>query len=131
MMMGVLVIAFPVSVFSDLWQQELKKVNGFKVPYPEEDDLLGTTTDSVNSQDEKETFRSTANEDTWLLPKFSSHRSDDGSSDDAIVLMKKDDLLEIHGCLNRIQQDQMKLRCILRNYQIDHPSADDGVDTDY
>ena len=121
--MGVLVIAFPVSVFSDLWQQELKKVNGFNVPYPEEDDYLDETSDIVQSQDEKEIFRSTANEDTLLLPKHSSHRSDDGYSDDAIVMMKKDDLREIHGCLNRIEQEQRKLRCIMRNYQIDHHSA--------
>jgi len=31
MMMGVLVIAFPVSIFSDLWREELQKVQGFQV----------------------------------------------------------------------------------------------------
>jgi len=131
MMVGVLVIAFPVSVFSDLWQQELKKVNGFDFPYPDEGDLLVATPERTYSPDEKEAFSSRTNEDTLLLPKLSSHRSDDGYSDDTIIMMKKDDLREIHGCLNRIQQEQMRLRFILRQHQLDNPSAADGVDAGY
>ena len=38
MLAGVLVVAFPVSVFSDLWSEELKKVKGF-------DDLLNDDDD--------------------------------------------------------------------------------------
>ena len=133
MMVGVLVIAFPVSVFSDLWQQELKKVNGFNVLYPDEDegDLMFATPKRVHSQDEKKIYPSMANEDTLLLPKFSSNQSDDGYSDDAVIMMKKGDLREIQRCLLRIDQEQRKLRCMLRNYQIDNPDADDCVDTGY
>jgi hypothetical protein len=133
MMVGVLVIAFPVSVFSDLWQQELKKVNGFNVLYPDEDecDHMFATPERVRSQDEKEMYPSMANEDTLLLPKFSPNQSDDGYSDDAVIMMKKGDLREIQRCLLRIDQEQRKLCCMLRNYQINNPDSDNFVDAGY
>lgn len=74
MLMGVLVIAFPVSVFSDLWQNELK---GRGVDYEEllEDD----------DGDDDETDETLKNNEITRSVRFASDELSDVSSTDGLV----------------------------------------------
>jgi hypothetical protein len=104
MLMGVLVIAFPVSVFSDLWSHELKRVEGF------------------------ESSPNEAGVDT-PPPKVNNSRETDGSSpmknraerryqatDSNVAMMDKQDLRAIASCLSNIRESERQLRAILNKY---------------
>lgn len=121
MLSGVLVIAFPVGVFSDLWSEELKEVKGFQALFQNDDD----------DDDDKEIHVSV---DTDHLPTSSRKNGEDPrniptsifgsgagqhrllSDDPTYVVMKKDDLNEIVGCLHSIRQNQRQIQNILRKY---------------
>ena len=112
MMMGVLVIAFPVSVFSDLWQQELKKVQGFD--FGEDDgESPPLQYNSGEQRDDDSGSSAIIGEATPLRP----HPTDESyvNPKDNVVMSKKD-LREIVGCLRRIEQEQQRLGQILNKY---------------
>ena len=60
---GVLVIAFPVSIFSELWSEELQKIHELKNDDEDDDDM---SYQSDNSQEAPVKFVSTANTDKFV-----------------------------------------------------------------
>jgi hypothetical protein len=102
MLMGVLVIAFPVSVFSDLWSHELKQMKGFE-----------QMTDD-NDQDDAETNKSEPKD----LLRTPERRYNTIDSD--VVMMSKQDMKEIVECLYNIRENERQLKNILRKY---HPEV--------
>lgn len=94
MLTSVLVIAFPVSVFSDLWQKELSQYSGF-----EELDGDAGQTNAQQSAGERANWTA----ETDRLP-------------DRVVLKKKD-LREIMQCMQTMRESEQRMRAILRNYQ--------------
>ena len=96
MLMGVLVIAFPVSVFSDLWSEELRKVDGFE-------------TDRQDHIDEEK--------DEYLRRNSLPHSSPTRSSGTQI-LMKPQDLEDLIYSVKTIQEHQRKLEYILKKYKL-------------
>lgn len=122
-MMGVLVIAFPVSVFSDLWQQELKKVQGFEFLHDDDNSVDNGPGDSKTSPSQKPGRQDgnpegPENETTALLRQHQLASSPYTSSHETVII-KKDDLHEMVGCLRRIKQEERNLKSILRKYQLD------------
>lgn len=100
MLSGVLVVAFPVSVFSDLWSEELKEVKGF-------DDLL-----HGDNGDENDT-----NDAPNRRPQTSSNRNSDFLLDNPdYVVMEKADFTEIVASLHTIRQEQQQIKRLLKKY---------------
>jgi hypothetical protein len=99
MLMGVLVIAFPVSVFSDLWSQELKQVQGFE-----------------SLKEESDGNQQSGN--TGSDPSPAVHRAERlyHSTDSDVVIMDKQDLRGIVECLYNIRENERQLKAILRKY---------------
>jgi hypothetical protein len=130
MLAGVLVVAFPVSVFSDLWSEELKKVKGF-------DDLL--IDDDEDENDDHEGDRRREKEAGQQVNDESHHNntapnanpirrrqySDDAKTDAELeflssnakyVVLEKKDLDEILSSLREIHEHQGQIKCILKKY---------------
>lgn len=114
MLSGVLVVAFPVSVFSDLWSEELKEVKGFN-------DLFENNADDENDE--------AANQQAAGLNVSSSPRtrpSSNSNTDDveflshnpAYVVMEKADLNEIVASLRTIRQEQQHIKRLLKKYYV-------------
>lgn len=142
MLAGVLVLAFPVSVFSDLWSDELRKSKGFKDLYvdddgDDDDDNAGTEVPSRRDGIQQE--RGTGmplQQPTMPQPpswrgvygmKNMSHISDDPLYDDPFacsssstsspyIVMEKSDLNQIVASLHDIRENQAIIRSILRKY---------------
>lgn len=121
MLMGVLVIAFPVSVFSDLWSHELKQMKGFEDLNHDDDDVDG----NEERVEEFRVFSSSSrnleaaiSEVTPLRPHQQqlSGRSHEHVRD--MVVMHKDDLKELVECVYNIKENQRRLHTILRKYRI-------------
>lgn len=91
MMMGVLVIAFPVSVFSELWAEELSDAKGF--------DHVSNNVDSNNDDlnERKKAF------DSYAI-----------SSDEGEIVLKRDEIQEIRDCLDVIREREQRIRSLLR-----------------
>jgi hypothetical protein len=104
MLMGVLVIAFPVSVFSDLWSHELRRVEGFE-SLPKEDD--------VDNNPPKANSRET---DCSPMPHRTERRYQATDSD--VAMVDKQDLRAIASYLSNIRENERQLRAILSKY---HP----------
>jgi hypothetical protein len=99
MLMGVLVIAFPVSVFSNLWSHELKQVQGFE---------------SLNEESDGDEQTG----DTGSDPSPVVHRAGRlyQSKDSDVVIMDKQDLRVMVECLYNIRENERQLKAILRKY---------------
>ena len=130
MLMGVLVIAFPVSVFSDLWSHELKQVKGFEdlndsntdddvyeeEPYKEGDEneeeqgLLLLLSSSLKRGEEPIT------ETTPLCQAPLTGRPHDHRRD--VVLMSKEDYTDLVECFYNLKENQRRVHGILRKYRI-------------
>ena len=130
--MGVLVIAFPVSVFSDLWSQELKQVKGF------EDLNHSNTDDDYNDDDaavyEEEPYQEgddheepslflssrpaegPITEETPLRQAQLSGRLHDHHQD--MVMMSTEDFKDLVACIYNIKENQRRVHGILRKYRI-------------
>lgn len=102
MMMGVLVIAFPVSVFSDLWSKELKKQGVLNE--------LGSQELLSSSEDEKDFNK---RQEIFSL----SHPANSGH-----VLVSKADLSLISMQMRQIDEAQNEIRRILAKYS-DHQTG--------
>ena len=98
MLAGVLVIAFPVSVFSDLWSEELKEVKGFAEMY--ENDV-----DEDEDDDEEDD----------ILQELPGNGSKNGRH----VVMEKADLNEIVASLRTIRQEQRQIKRLLKKYYVE------------
>lgn len=88
MMMGVLVIAFPVSVFSELRAEELTGAKGFE-------HVSKNTSAKNNNLLEKEEYPV------------------DLDDDDDIIVLSRDEMKELYECLNVIQDKEQRIRSIL------------------
>jgi hypothetical protein len=108
MLMGVLVIAFPVSVFSDLWSHELKQVQGFESLNEESDE----------NQQQPAAGGNTGGSDP--SPVVKNHRAQrlypSTMDSDGAVLMDKQDLRGIVECVYNIRENERQLKAILRKY---------------
>jgi hypothetical protein len=102
MLTGVLVIAFPVSVFSELWQKELRQYSGFE----ELDGDDGQVNAALNGKDAEQSAEERAN---W--------RAEAESLPGRVVIEKKD-LKEIMECMQTMRESEQRMRAILRNYQV-------------
>lgn len=102
MLSGVLVVAFPVSVFSDLWSEELKEVKGFK-------DLFENDPDD----DDKDDKSQIANDKIPSVPRI---RLQPNGDDTEYVVLKKTDLNEIVASLRTIGQEQQRIKRLLKKY---------------
>lgn len=127
MLMGVLVIAFPVSVFSDLWSQELKQVKGFedlnKSNSDDDDDVYEEKPYKEGDDNEEQdpllssrTGEASITEETPLRHAQLSGRSHDHHRD--VVKMSKDDFKDLVECFYSIKENQRRVHGILRKYRI-------------
>jgi hypothetical protein len=112
MLSGVLVIAFPVGVFSDLWSEELKEVKGFN-------DLFDNDTD--NNDDDQVRQKSSDDNIPPQLPSSDLKNSVDLrrlSKDSGYVVMEKEDLNDIVASLHTIRQEQRRIKRLLKKYYV-------------
>jgi hypothetical protein len=118
MLTGVFVIAFPVSVFSDLWSEELKY--GFLDD--DDRDRDDTEQQPPSSQDKSKseppagagaasTSASTGNRNYQFI------HATDASSENLVI--QKQDLREILQCVKTIQKSELRMRSILRKYNLE------------
>ena len=103
MLMGTLTIAFPVSVFSDLWSSELQQVKGFE---------------ELN-QDEPTT--PTGNNGNLYTNGLSTPSPPPGGQG---VALEKEDLKEVVACMYKIKESQKQIHSILRKYKIHYDEKD-------
>lgn len=100
MMMGVLVIAFPVSVFSELWAEELSGANGFK-------QVRGSLSTSDND-DLRDNNVAVHNERKKALEAYEINPDEDG------IVLSRDELREVCDCLEVIREREQRIRNLLR-----------------
>jgi hypothetical protein len=137
MLLGVLVIAFPVSVFSELWSKELR-LKGFQLDDDDNGDgggdaggagdagdgqngekSMGVLPDATkgSSSDGRFTFESLA-EDAATLPYLLDHKK--AVPDGDHIVIRKDDLVEMVAHFQTISESQRQIRSILKKYQPSH-----------
>lgn len=115
MLLGVLVIAFPVSVFSELWSHELKQVQGFE-------DLRGDGDDGNEEAAEARPMKPVdddspiVNEETALRQTQRLTESYEYHRDS--VVMDKEDMKELVECVYNLKENQRRLYSILRKYRL-------------
>ena len=97
MLLGVLVVAFPVSVFSDLWSKELKFAGLF---------YYGDT----DSESEEYIPLNVGRKSTGQVQKDERNQKVDG-------VMMPDDITVITEQLRLIDESQEKIRSVLRKYR--------------
>jgi hypothetical protein len=127
MLMGILIIAFPVSVFSELWCKELH-LRGFEA----QDDDSGGGSDAGNGKNEEksmgglpDTAKESSNvghlsfeslpEDAATSPYLLDYRKAVPDSDHIVI--RKDDLAEMVAHFQAITESQRQIRTILKKYQ--------------
>lgn len=123
MLLGVLVIAFPVSVFSDLWQKELRRTGALASLYEDDEDkessdsskrveISGNYVDQGTSP--KSSFGTVVyghNHTAWDVTNYHQDLTDQQ------VIIQKSDLAEIVANLQTIHESQRQIRAILRKYK--------------
>jgi len=129
MIAGVLVIAFPVSVFSDLWSDELKKVKGFESMFEVDDDDDNTANNGVSDNiksNEKEVERISRiiprqlrRQDQDQYQEINAGFEECHSKSSTHIIMEKKDLDEIVSSIYTIQQNQPPLHRIMKKYYLD------------
>jgi hypothetical protein len=118
MLFSVLVVAFPVGVFSDLWSQELKEAKGFDDLFQDDVDeneiqVDGSAGIVPGRRQQYEDAHLTQNSLAGAHPELGAQISE-GST--MYVVMEKEDLNEIVGALHSIRQSQKQIRNLLRKY---------------
>ncbi|KAL7531790.1 hypothetical protein ACHAXR_006760 [Thalassiosira sp. AJA248-18] len=121
MLTGVLVIAFPVSVFSDLWSKELKRQGVVTILHAEQQISSSSSSDCSDSGDVKDSsMRDDAASgdcgDRELKSYYQSSRSSFENNAN-VVIMNEADLNAIRLHLRRIDESQDEIRRILSNYE--------------
>jgi hypothetical protein len=128
MLLGVLVIAFPVSVFSELWSKELR-MKGFQLDGGGGSDD-GDAGDGKNGETNMEALPDATKgsssydhlsfesppEDAATSPYLLDHRKQSVPDADHIVI-RKDDLAEMVAHFQTITESQQQIRAILKKYQ--------------
>jgi hypothetical protein len=113
MLTGLLVIAFPVSVFSELWSHELRDIQEFQVtpvaPSTAQDAVPSTERDDNASVRDREVKR------TESAPQQSAPTGSES-------VMQRVDVREIYECLAGIQEREQRIRSILSRYKFDEAS---------
>ena len=102
MLTGILVIAFPVSIFSELWHQECHASNGFF------DNVVAPPGGITSSNRGFDLTNSSRQNSTRL----------DTTSSKEIITMDKEDAQLISECIQVIREKQDQLESILSKYQI-------------
>ena len=109
MLIGVLVIAFPVSVFSDLWSEELKHVHGLEA-FEKDDSSNGDRSKNgseVKFDQQEETAESIDDLDRESIPRNGMNG-----------VMEKEDLNDILTSIYTIHQEQQHIQKLLKKYYI-------------
>lgn len=131
MLMGVLVIALPVSVFSDLWSKELRKTGVLTALDDDDEKKLESNVDSAQSRSSlynsleelPPSSRWTNNErqeiQIGLVRDSTRDMSDDllAFNSDQIVV-SKDDLTDLLAHVQTMNESQQQIRAILRKYKL-------------
>lgn len=124
MLLGILVIAFPVSVFSELWSKELRS-KGFELDDGDSSDD-GDAGDGKNGEKSIEALPDatkgsssyghlsfeTLPEDAPYLPDARKKAVPDGDH----IAIRKDDLAEMVNHFQAITESQRQIRAILKKY---------------
>jgi hypothetical protein len=134
MLVGVLVIAFPVSVFSDLWSKELRKTGAFQALDDEEDDdgddhanggTKGPISGSGTPSSGAAAARSVGFDSLQDAPPRYSFDHDTTTTNIAAdadhIVIRKDDLAEVAAHLHTISESQRQIRIILKKYRLAPP----------
>lgn len=115
---GVLVIAFPVSVFSDLWSKELSTRGAFNALMEEQEDnddeLSAKLPESPRSL---YTNGSRARDHVSNASGLAVSANPLPDFDRDTVVFAKEDLNSIVAHMNRISESQRELRSILKKYK--------------
>jgi hypothetical protein len=114
MLSGVLVIAFPVSVFSDLFSEELKDLKGVEALFQDDGDDDATQEISSSNHALSGSLQSGEFRRARYVGSDSELRS--LSNDTMYVVMEREDLNEIVSSLHTIRQNQKRIQYILRKY---------------
>jgi len=123
MLTGVLVIAFLVSVFSDLWSEELKQVQGLKSLHMD---------DATNSSDDEKVEGNNViseqmhEEDTnhrdrkHIRDQYEQIYSEPGSllHNPKHIMIDREDLNDILASIYTIQQEQRHIQKLLKKYYV-------------
>ena len=119
MLTGVLVIAFPVSVFSDLWSRELKQFEGFDHLL---EDNAGADTESTGGlkfdTTNKQIAFGTQQPASWQGQQ-EENQANRGINPERSIAMKRQDIRELLECLHTIRESERRMRAILRTYHFD------------
>eukprot|EP00980_Cylindrotheca_fusiformis_P002175 scaffold497_cov97-Cylindrotheca_fusiformis.AAC.6 len=100
MLVGILVIAFPVSIFSELWSEEVK-MRMMNHDDGDDDDLLTVHHDNGDSSQQNMEMEAT------------------GTTSHDQVVMDKEDVQTIAKCIRDIQENERKLHSILVKYNLE------------
>ena len=131
MIAGVLVIAFPVSVFSDLWSDELKKVKGFESIFEDDNDndndndntANNGVSDNIGSNKKEEERKSRRpalrRRDQDQYQEINTGFEEFHSKSSTHITMEKEDLNEIVSSIYTIQQNQRRIQRIMKKYYLD------------
>lgn len=106
MLVGVLVIAFPVSVFSDLWSKELKKVGLYE---DEDEGDLSERSAPVATEPQRKQAHQASMESIEATEE----------EEDRKIEFRKSDLRKLAKHMRSIDRSQMRIRDILSKYDID------------
>jgi hypothetical protein len=111
MLTGVFVIAFPVSVFSDLWSEELKYGS-----LDDDDNDAQSSQDKSKSEPPAAGAASASASSTANLSNYQFIHATDASEN---LVIHKQDLREILQCVKTIQKSELRMRSILRKYNLE------------
>jgi len=112
MLAGVLVIAFPVSVFSDLWSDELKEVKGFESMIEvDSDNTTNGVSDKMKSNGKQKEGMDEYQEDNAGFEEFRLKSS-------THIVMEKVDLNAIVSSIYTIQENQKRIQRITKKYYL-------------
>jgi len=128
MLTGVLVIAFPVSIFSDLWSEELKEVKGLESLFDDdsyEDNAVHGSI--VNEEQKHEKIGSSPEAQRFQFQNTYqkvSLEEDYQSQSSTRIAIEVGDLNEIISSIHSINEKQRRIQRILRKY---HVNEDDRL----
>ena len=111
MLTGVLVIAFPVSIFSDLWSKELDKGQESEDSYSEGNENEGSSEISGRPQ----SSLGSRNGYQTLPPDEEVFSSSNTSKQ---IVLEREDLDEIVTSIRDINEKQQRIQRILKKYAI-------------
>ena len=113
MLTGVLVVAFPVSIFSDLWQKELRDMDIHELG-----SVLGSSSSSSHSSSDDDRRYASARSGTVV----------NGDPTAAAIAMEREDVRELLSSIRVIQQHQRGIERILEKYNL---SENNNFDDDF